>query len=97
MAKKTNNSIIIASDLRTGRSVFFGADGWSDFAVDAEVLNPDVAEERLAAVSSSEKSNLVIDPYLVAVGADRVALDIREQIRLSGPTIFEQNHPAAAA
>lgn len=98
MAKTPENSIIIANDLRTGRSVYLTeGNAWSESVADAEVLSAEAASARLEIASAAEQSNLVIDPYLVGVESGLSALDIREQIRLTGPTILTQDHVAAAA
>ncbi len=90
MPLKHSQSIIIANDLRTGRTVYLTEDSrWSDSVVDAELLDQqDYAESRLVTALSGEGANLVIDPYLVGIEPDLCASNIRERIRLSGPTII---------
>ena len=91
MAIETTHSIIIANDLLTGRSVYFTSkSGWTETPEQAELIEagPNV-EARLQAALEGEKNNLVIDPYLVSVAADRRVRDTREHIRTTGPTIFE--------
>ena len=90
MPTEATHSIVIANDLLTGRSVFFTVEsGWSEVPDHAELIEagPD-AEARLQTALDDEKNNLVIDPYLVSVGADRQVRDTREHIRTTGPTIF---------
>jgi len=90
MPTDATHSIVIASDLQTGRCVFFTSESsWSEAVEQAELIEagPD-AEIRLQAALNDEKSNLVIDPYLVSVDADRQIRDTREHIRTIGPTIF---------
>ena len=90
MPSDATHSIVIANDLQTGRSVFFTSESsWSETVEQAELIaaGPD-AEIRLQAALNDEKSNLVIDPYLVSVDADRQIRDTREHIRTIGPTIF---------
>jgi len=88
-------SVIIANDLRTGRSVYFTeAAGWSESVERAELLSSDQAELRLQDALSGERDNLVIDPYLVGMNDAGSALDIREHIRLRGPSIFPQQSAA---
>ncbi len=96
MPAKHKQSIIIANDLRTGLSVYLTRDSrWSDSVSDAEVLSDtDYAETRLQAAVGDERCNLVIDPYLIGIESDLSAVDIREQIRVSGPTIFTDAHVA---
>jgi len=90
MPADATHSIVIANDLQTGRSVFFTSESsWSEAVEQAELIEAgDDAETRLQAALEGEKSNLVIDPYLVSVDADRQIRDTREHIRTTGPTIF---------
>jgi len=90
MPTEATHSIVIANDLLTGRSVFFTVESiWSEVPEHAELIEagPD-AEARLQTALDDEKNNLVIDPYLVSVGADRQVRDTREHIRTTGPSIF---------
>ncbi len=92
-SKTPEQSIIIANDLRTGRSVYLTQDlQWSENASDAEVVASADAANVLDAALNDERANLVIDPYLVAVESNLLATDIRERIRVSGPTIFNESH-----
>jgi len=97
MAIETTHSIIIANDLLTGRSVYFTSkSGWTETPEQAELIEAGPnAEARLQAALEGEKNNLVIDPYLVSVGADRQVRDTREHIRTTGPTIFAGAQVAA--
>jgi len=89
MPAKSETSVIIASDLRTGCSVYRSADSsWVDSIDEAQLLDSVSAEKQLESALGDERDNLVIDPYLVAVDAKSVALEIRERIRASGPSIF---------
>ncbi len=93
MSAKQNQSVIIANDLRTGRSVYFTHDArWTDSFDKAQVLTDGQSEERLQAALLSEQNNLVIDPYLIEVSQAKSALQIRERIRVEGPSILKQ-HP----
>ena len=94
-----NYSIIIASDLRTGRSVYrTQANNWSESVEQAVLIESgDPSDQRLAQAFSDEKDNLVIDPYLVAVDADRNPSEVREGIRVTGPSIFYGNAAVASA
>ncbi len=97
MPAKPDYSVIIASDLRTGRSVYFTADSkWTNSVALAEVLADDRSEQRLQAAQLSEQDNLVIDPYLIGMSDAQSALEIRERIRVEGPSILEQ-HPLLVA
>ena len=92
MPTDATHSIVIANDLQTGRSVFFTRESsWSESVEQAELIaaGPD-AEIRLQAALDDEKSNVVIDPYLVTVDADRQIRDIREHIRTKGPTVLTE-------
>lgn len=94
--KKPQQSIIIANDLRTGRSVYLTDDSqWSENASKAAVVTGDVAESRLQLALEDEHANRVIDPYLVGVELNSTASAIRERIRVSGPTILYGDHNAA--
>ena len=94
---KSDYSVIIASDLRTGRSVYFTAGSeWSDSVTNAELLQGEQSEERLQAAQASETDNLVVDPYLIGMSDAVSAVDIREQIRVQGPSILGK-HPLLAS
>ena len=84
-------SIIIANDLLTGRSVYLTRDSqWSNSVQDAELISgADLAASRLERACEDEKNNLVLDPNLVAVFEDMTAVKIRERIRISGPTVLD--------
>lgn len=89
MSAKSENSVIIASDLRTGLCVYLSVDTrWVSSIDDAQVLDAADAETRLETALVDEKNNLVVDPYLIGVDRASVALDIRERIRANGPSIF---------
>jgi len=90
MPTEPTHSIVIANDLQTGRSVFLTRESrWSESLEEAELIEAGPAAElRLQAALDDEKSNLVIDPYLVSVGSDRQVRITRERIRTTGPTIF---------
>ncbi len=101
MSSKATHAIIIANDLRTGRIVYFtNASDWSESVQDAELLSSDSAQERLAIAAIDETNNLVIDPNLVDAnvnaGTELQLAEIREQIRVSGPTILGSNHAATS-
>lgn len=97
MPAKPDYSVIIASDLRTGRSVYFTADSqWTNSVTLAEVVAADCAEQRLQVARLGECNNLVVDPYLIGMSDAQSAVDIRERIRIEGPSILEQ-HPLLAA
>ena len=83
-------SIIIANDLLSGRSVYLTRDsGWSNSVQDAELIRAELSASRLERAGDDEKKNLVLDPNLIAVNPDRTAVEIRERIRISGPTILD--------
>jgi len=85
MPTEPTHSIVIANDLQTGRSVFLTRESrWSESLDEAELIEAGPAQAAL----DDEKSNLVIDPYLVSVGSDRQVRVTRERIRTTGPTIF---------
>jgi len=93
MPAKSKHSVIIASDLRSGRSVYLASDAsWTESIGSAQLLDEEHAESRLEVALQSEMDNLVIDPYLMAVDATANALDIRERIRSSGPTVLDNNY-----
>ncbi len=99
MSTESTHSIVIANDLQTGRSVFLTSkSGWSEVPKLAELIESEsVAEARLQAALKDEGNNIVIDPYLVSVGADGQVRDIRERIRTKGPTIrIKSTDPAFA-
>jgi len=90
MSAKSKHSVIIASDLRTGRSVYLASDStWAESIGYAQVLDEEQAESRLEIALNSEANNLVIDPYLISVDSASNALDIREAIRTTGPTVLD--------
>ncbi len=97
MPAKSTHAVIIANDLRTGRSVYFTkANGWSESIREAELLESEGTDERLAIASRDEAGNLVIDPYVVGVSEDLQVADIRERIRASGPTILDKKYTAVS-
>lgn len=83
----TQAAIIVASALRTGRTVYLADDGsWRHRADEALIFNSDGdAQERL---EQSKSDQGVIDPYLVNTDAQGQPLHIREMIRTVGPTVF---------
>lgn len=82
--------MIIANRLTDGRSVFFRAAGdWVDAFHDGLLINGEpAAADSLAAAKRDEAANLVVEPYLIDVGADRRPLAWRELIRAEGPTVL---------
>ncbi len=102
MNEASTQAIIIANDLRTGRVVYFTKEsGWSEAIDEAQRLTDESANERLAAATIDERNNLVIDPTLaqatVSADTDRFTLEnIREQIRVSGPTILGSDHASTS-
>lgn len=82
----TDAVVIVANDLRTGRTVYLAADGSWHLCIDsAEVLRvEDDAQARLLQSLSDPK---VLDPYLVNTNAQGQPQHIREVIRNTGPTI----------
>lgn len=82
--------MIIANRLTDGRSVFLRAPGqWVEAFTDGLVLADDTAAtELLAAAKRDEAANVVVEPYLIEVGADQRPLAWRELIRAEGPTVL---------
>lgn len=99
VSKKSLQSVIIANDLATGRSVYLTpALSWTEDFDNAQVLQPDQIDQRLAELAGTAAQDLVIDPYAIDLNADHSAAAIREQIRVSGPTILiPENSRATAA
>jgi hypothetical protein len=82
--------MIIANRLTDGRSVFLQAPGqWVEAFTAGAVLEDDAtAAELLAAAKRDEAANVVVEPYLIEVGADQRPLAWRELIRAEGPTVL---------
>ncbi len=75
-------------DVRTGRVVYWTADGgWSHDIAQAAVLTGEAAEAALAAAKRQETQ--IVDPYFMEVGAEGGVAGretVRETIRAAGPT-----------
>ncbi len=82
-------AILLANDLRTGRTVYLRKDGnWSTAKEDAWIVTSESESEQAKALGKiSTDDNEVMDAYLVDTTYDGDPTHIREQLRTTGPSI----------
>lgn len=81
--------IIIANDLRSGLTVFLTASGkWSTLVADAWIAEGEESvNSALETAASAESSNQVTGAYLVSSNDHGNPVDLREALRVQGPSI----------
>jgi hypothetical protein len=82
-------ALVIANDLLTGRTVYLTESGeWTERVDNAwQVPDDQSAERAMKYAKSAEDENLIVGAYLVATERSGRALHIREQLRVSGPSV----------
>ena len=80
--------VVVANQLASGRTVFQRADGrWSD-SLHAALVHTEEKTAELAVQQAGSEPTLVIDAYLVRLDEAARPEQLREAIRVSGPTIL---------
>ncbi|MGG5821118.1 DUF2849 domain-containing protein [Falsiroseomonas sp. HW251] len=90
--------VLTANGLADGRVAWLAAGGhWTPRIVEARVFAPGAAEEALALGQAAEKARLVVGAYTVEVelgGGIPVPRRFRERLRVTGPSVDAEPHPA---
>lgn len=87
-----HHRILTANDLRSGAVLFWSHCGWQHDPAQAVLAQDEQQSQALLTIAQqAEAENSVVGSYLVAVEngtAGRQAVELREQVRLSGPPIL---------
>ena len=90
VTKITDAAIIVANDLRTGRTVYLAENGrWKTSSDGAITLRDEEVAQQHLSLSVSDPD--VLDPYLVNTDKQGRPVHIREVIRTRGPSIDAGN------
>ena len=80
--------MLTANRLKDGGVVYWKAGGWAERLMDGDVFAEAAdAEAALAAAQLFVAGNIVVNPYLFEVRADRHPVKEREIIRAAGPSV----------
>lgn len=83
------SALVIANDLLSGRTVYLTESGeWTERVDNAwQVPDDQSAQRAMKYAKSAEDENLIVGAYLVATEHSGRAVHIREQLRVTGPSV----------
>lgn len=95
---KASFHVITANSLLTGDAVFYSADdSWQLGLQNPMLFADDEKATQAVAEISATQAHLVVGAYLIALDQTLSPLQMRERLRLSGPTNYRHGKQEAGA
>lgn len=90
----TSPAVLTANDLRSGRCVWMGGQGWTPDPRRATLYH-DAGVADLALLDAQAQGHVVVGPYLVEATADGAPAHFREAFRHAGPSVETRDYADA--